>query len=124
VGCAALVDLREWVWSRPSDREQIANVAIRYAEASGGPRSVSASACGCGDGKTRQATIAEQYRVDVLWAVPDLGKAPVVDICNDAPGCAPCPPTPYVMLAGVRLPGDEGTSVARTDIDLSVRQMA
>lgn len=123
VACAARVDLRDWVWSRPSDRERVAYVAVRYAEIAGGPRPYRSAGCDCDDRKTRNSMISETYRIDVLWAIPDPGRTPDVDLCHDLPGCAPCPPTPYVLLAGVRLPADEGTTIMRADIDLSVRRL-
>ena len=123
VGCAARVDLREWVWSRPAEGASIAYVAIRYAEATGGTRAYRGADCGCDDRKTRHSSILEQYRIEVLWSIPDPGRTPQVDLCHDMPPCAPCPPTPYVLLAGVRLPADEGTVLARPDIDLSVRRV-
>jgi hypothetical protein len=122
VGCAARVDLREWMWSRPAD-EGVLYVAIRHSEASGSPRRYRAADCDCDDRKTRHSMITEHYRIDVLWTMPDPGKTPDVDLCHDVPGCVPCPPTPYVLLARVRLPPDESTAIRRTDIDLSVRRL-
>lgn len=123
VGCAVRVDVRESVWSRASDKEQVAYVVIRFAESAGAPRSYRSADCDCDDRRTRPSMIAEKYRVDVLWSMPDAGTQPSIDLCHDMPGCAPCPPTPYVLLAGVRLPSDEGTAITRSDIDLSVRRL-
>jgi hypothetical protein len=67
--------------------------------------------------------INEKYRIDVLWSIPDAGTTPDVDLCHAIPGCATCPPTPYVLLAAVRLPPDEGTTITRADIALSVRRL-
>jgi hypothetical protein len=122
VSCAPRVDLREWVWSRPSDRQRIAYVAIRFAEAAIDPRDIH-TGCGCADSGTRMSAVREQYRIDVLWAKPDAGAQVDVDMCRDVPACAPCPDTPYVLLAGIRLPPDEGTAIVRADIDLSVRRL-
>ena len=124
VSCAPRVDLRDWVWSRPSDKQRTAYVAIRFAEAAVDPRSVAAG-CGCDDARTRtrMSAVREEYRIDVLWSVPDAGVAADVDMCRDVPACVPCPPTPYVMLAAIRLPPDEGTAITRADIDLSVRRL-
>lgn len=122
VSCAPRVDLREWVWSRPSDQHRVAYVAIRYGEAAIDPRSVRTD-CGCDDSTTRMSGVREQYRLDVLWPKPDAGAVPEIDLCHDVPDCAPCPLTPYLILAAVRLPSDEGTAIVRADIDLSVRRL-
>lgn len=122
VSCAARVDLRESMWSRPSDKHQIAYVAIRFAEAAIDPRSYHAD-CGCADAKTRMSAVREHYRIDVLWTKPDEGVVVDIDLCHDVPGCAPCPPTPYVTLAAIRLPSDESTAIVRADIDLSMRRL-
>jgi hypothetical protein len=123
VGGAAVVDLREWVWARPSDTAQTAAVAIRYAEAAGGPRAYRAADCDCDDRTTRASMIAEQYRIDVLWSMADPGAPAAVDLCDGVPPCATCPPDPHVLLAAVRIPADEGTAIVRADIDLSVRRL-
>jgi hypothetical protein len=122
VGCATRVDLREWVWSRPSDVLNIAYVAIRYAESAGSPRAYRAD-CGCDDERTRNSAMTDRWRIDVLWSKPDAPKGPPVDLCHDMPPCAACPPGPYVMLAGVRVPPQEATTIQRADIDLSVRTL-
>ncbi len=122
VGCPARVDLREWVWSRPSTSVGVAYIAIRHAEAASGPRAYQAADCGCGDDKARNVIVSEKYRIDVLWSMPDPGTHSVVDLCHDVPPCGPCPPTPYVLLAAVRLPPDEGTVITRPAIDMSVRR--
>jgi hypothetical protein len=122
VSCAPRVDLREWIWSRPSDKHRTAYVAIRFAEAAIDPRSVGTN-CGCTDSATRMSAVREHFRIDVLWTPSAVGAITAVDLCHDIPACAPCPPTAYVLLAGIRLPSDEGTAITRADIDLSVRRM-
>jgi hypothetical protein len=121
VSCAAGVDIREWIWSRPADAGRLAYVAIRYADTSVAPRSVKTGECGCEGDRTRHSMITENWKIEVLWTLPERGTLPPFDLCHDLPSCAPCPPSPFVVLASVRVPADEGTTILRADIDLSVR---
>jgi hypothetical protein len=122
VSCQAAIDLRDSLWSRPSDSARTAYVAIRYAESTAAARRAYETGCGCDDRPTRYTLVREAWRIDVLWEKPDPGQVPTIDLCHDLPVCAPCPPTPYVLLAAVRLPLSETTALKATDLDLSVRQ--
>jgi hypothetical protein len=124
VGCSARLDLRDWLWSRPSDRARLAYVATKFAESPAAPRSYRSTDCGCDDDqKNRISRVGDRWRIEVLWTAPDPVTLPDVDMCHDLPPCRPCPPTPYVILATVRLPSQESTPIQRLDIDLSVRTL-
>jgi hypothetical protein len=120
---AVRVDLREWVWSRPSGAVRVAFVAIRYAELAGAPRLYRAGDCSCEERKTLPSMTGEGWRIDILWSMPDTRTPAPVDICHELPECVPCPPSPHLLLAAITLPEEEGTTIMRPDIDLSVRRI-
>lgn len=121
VECQARVDLREWLWARPSDKAQVAYVGIRARESSTSDRAYRTAECNCEDRQTHPSRIADGWRIDVLWTAPDAASIVTVDLCHDLPPCVPCPASAHVLLAAVRVPADEGSMVMRVDIDLSVR---
>lgn len=122
VSCVPRVDVREWVWSRPAGQPS-AYIAIRFAERAFAPRASGSGGCGCDASRTPMSAIRDTHRIDVLWSLPDDGGEPELDLCHDLPTCAPCPPSPYIVLAAVHLPPDEGTAIVRTDIDMSMRRL-
>ena len=120
VPCRVLVDLRDWLWSRPTSTGDgtVAYVAIRFREAAKDPAVTPSRECGCVEpGSVRDTRIADGFRIDVLWARPPEGTRPPFDLCTDLPFCAPCPETPHIVLAGVTLPLDEADPVGHAQID-------
>jgi hypothetical protein len=123
VGCPAPVDLREWLWCRPSPAAT-AYVAIRHAESAGAPRPYRDTDCGCSDRRAGASLVAESWRIDVLWERPVVGAPAPFDLCHDPPPCRPCPDNPYVLLAGVLVPLDEGERIEVASIDIGVSKRA
>jgi hypothetical protein len=120
VPCATLVDLHESLWSRPPDAAR-ALIAIRHAERDGAPVPALPPGCGCAESIVHDSRTVERPRIDVLWRVPSGIRPTPFDLCHDLPPCPPCPESPYVLLASIALPADEGDPIVA--IDHGVRAM-
>jgi hypothetical protein len=120
VDCAGLVDVHEWLWARPSGAG-IAFIGIRYAEAGQAPRPTLPPGCGCEKSIDPDSRTGEGFRIDVLWSLALEATPPPFDFCRDLPPCPPCPDSPYIVLARITLPADEGDPITASLIDNAMR---
>jgi hypothetical protein len=77
--------------------------------------------CGCPESIDHDSRTSEIPRIDVLWSIPPGIRPPPFDLCRDLPPCPPCPESPYVLLASIALPADEGDPIMASAIDNRVR---
>ena len=107
--------LRTVILRRPAP---IAYVAIRYAEFATRPAPTNPPSCGCHDPMYVPSRIRDDFKVDVLWSLPERGVPDPFDPCSDSePRCPKCPESPYVILASVILPASEADQISLQDID-------
>jgi hypothetical protein len=117
---AALLDIREYMWNRPSGFTRVAPppyVAVRRSERAHAPQPASTVGCGCDDTRFEASRIRDGYELNVLWKIDDKSK-PRFDPC--APGTPPCPHCigkAYVLLARVTLPANESESLSSAQIE-------
>jgi hypothetical protein len=120
VPARALLDIRDYLWTRPrvdSRWARLAYISIRYDEEPVHPLPTMPRACGCQDSIYVPSRIRDGFRVDVLWILPKA-RSEEFDMC--APQLAPCPDcpdSPYVPLARVTLPASESDPIAAGHID-------
>jgi uncharacterized repeat protein (TIGR01451 family) len=120
----APVDVRDYLWRRPSDAAGIpAYVGIRYAEQQVRPVPAQPPGCRCEETVYAPSRIRDGFQVDVLWKLPEPDTAEGFDICEQglAP-CPECPEIPYLVLACITLPASEGDPITHGRIDNSVRR--
>ena len=115
-----VVDIRDFLWSRPvvdGIDARVAFVGLRYAD-DAGPLSAAAESCGCGCTSHADAAseyLHEGYAIEILWKY-DRTRV-TFDLC--LAGTAPCPSTPttpHVVIAAVRLPVLESTPLTNGNI--------
>lgn len=113
-----MVDIRDHLWSRATERYRLARVAIRYAEEPVGPVPAPSPACGCEDTTYIASRIRDGYQLDVLWETPDSRQAEVTDLCErPAMPCPDCVDHTHVVLAAVRRPSSEGDLITAAHIE-------
>lgn len=125
VRSAALLDVRESQWNRPTEDGQPvrdAFIAIGYAEVLVTPRASAAAHCGSEDTTYEPSRARDGYRLAVLWANKDE-RTPPFDMCVPAlASCPACSGRAYVVLARVTLPENESDPIKSEQIDNSVRR--
>src|SRR4029453_2123275 len=119
VSARVLLDIRDYLWTRPrvgTGWARLAYVGIRYDEQPVRPVPTMAQACSCQDSMYVPSRIRDGFRVDVLWILP---KAPseAFDLCARQAPCPDCPDSPYVLLARVTLPASESDPIVAGHID-------
>ena len=124
VPTATLVDVRESLWSRPKTAGPMAYVGIRAAEHRHAPVVAESSGCGCDACAAHDSRVSDGWRIDILWELPPDTVSPTFDFCREQAPCPPCPDSPYVMLASIRLPLDESDPIDASAIDNSIRKTA
>lgn len=124
VGSSALLDVRDYLWNRPTENGRPAPhafIAIGYAEEVARP--VTASEGGCAQDMTyERSRLRDAYRLEVLWTAQNELRS-AFDMCN--PGLASCPDCAgraYVVLARVTLPENESAPFGASHIDQDVRR--
>jgi hypothetical protein len=125
--CAALLDIREYVWNRPPVFARVgppANIVVRRIDCARAPQPAPPGRCGCDDTRFEPSRIRDGYELDVLWTVDDKPKDRF-DPC--APGIPPCPHCsgrPYVLLARVTVPANESEPIDSSQVEnLSRRRL-
>jgi hypothetical protein len=114
----ALLDIREFLWTRLGEANRIAYAAIRYAGEPARPVPEAAATCGCDDTRYTPSRIRDGFRLDVLWEMPDSEQGDVPDLCEQPiMPCPDCADHAHVVLAAVRLPASEGDPITASHID-------
>jgi hypothetical protein len=117
VPCASRVDVAERLWEAPSAAPPFAFIGVRYHEEPGTAIPQAPALCGCPAPSLLPSRVRDGHRVDVLWSARRL-RPSAVDLCRPRLArCPPCPPSPYVLLARVRLPADLDVPITAQDID-------
>ena len=114
-----LLDITEFLWRRSllQDPPSHAYVGIRYAEDSIKPVPTPVAVCRCEDTVYTASRISDGYDLAALWAFPADERQGRFEMCGQSmPFCSSCPPSPYVLLARVKLPASEGVPIVAADI--------
>lgn len=121
VPAPAVIDVRDYLWTRPIQNGRpapVAYVGIRYAEEQLRPIPANPPRCGCDETVYQPSRIRDSFQLDIVWAIPELVRAPGFDICAQAPvPCPECPDDPHVFLACITLPVSEGDPITNQHID-------
>jgi hypothetical protein len=103
------------------DRQQVAYLAVRYAECATRPVRVHPAGCGCDQLDCEYSRLRDSFEVKLLWALPDShGKAKAWELAwretlteqraligrlrLPVPPCLECTDDPWVVLATIRIP--------------------
>lgn len=125
VRSAALLDIRESLWNRPTGDGQPAPdafVGVRYSQELTKPLPATAAHCACEDTTYEPSRARDGFGLAVLWA-NQLEPAPAFDMCVPAvASCPACSGRAYVVLARATLPENESDPIKITQIDNSVRR--
>jgi hypothetical protein len=118
----AAVDVCDYLWRRPHNAAgnlvRTAYVGIRYAEQEAQAVPTQPTGCRCDETSYKPSRIRDSFQVDILWGFPKSDDAEGFDICAPAPThCPECPLSPYVVLASITLPANEGDPVTSDHID-------
>ncbi|MGI9073246.1 MAG: hypothetical protein ACR2JB_18475 [Bryobacteraceae bacterium] len=98
-------------------------VAIKYAECLSRPVRAMAADCGCDDEPCEYSRIRDSFQITCLKELPPSHKPPrqpsICDIVSGKvlPTCPPCPESPWVVLAQVKLPASPTSQLANDNID-------
>jgi len=102
-------------WCSPVHRGQVppqVYVAVKYREIMTRPVRVQPVGCGCDETACEYSRLCDGYEIGLLPSCPDADQPPppldnFADVVKSAPhNCPPCPPSPWVVLAEVRLTED------------------
>lgn len=117
VGCAVPFDVGAALWQAPA-RTRVVFIAIRADEAAGEPVPVVPAGCGCPEPAIEPSRVRDGFRIAALWKPPLAVRERVADPCRPGPvACPPCPESPWVPLARVRLPADPEQPLGPEDIE-------
>jgi hypothetical protein len=107
VGSPFLVNLRDFLWTRPLDVDSRRIwLQIEACETPSAWRSAAPAPCGCGcGGPARYASrFADGFRIVIAWTEPPASGS-VYQLCSGAtPPCPVCPESCGLTLASVLLP--------------------
>jgi hypothetical protein len=104
-------------WCSPVHMGQLprqVHVAVRYKEIMTRPVRVQPVGCGCDETPCEYSRLCDGYEIGLLPRCPDADQDPqspdnLADLVKGGLGiCPPCPPSPWVVLAEVRL-AEDGT---------------
>lgn len=120
VPTALRLDFGDWLWTRPSPGGDDAFVGIRAGEEAVRRVATVPPGCRCEQTVYRNSRRCEVVQAGVLWTAAQV-VAPSFDLCRELPPVPPCPDSPYLLLARVRLPADADEPVTATSIDHAIR---
>lgn len=115
----ALLDISDFLWRRSllQNPPSQAYVGIRYAEDLIKPVPTPAAVCLCEETVYTPSRISDGYDLAALWTFSGEERRFSFNICGqNVPSCTLCPPSPYVLLARVRLPASEGDPIVAANI--------
>jgi hypothetical protein len=119
------IDLREFLWSSPAllstvNIHALAYLAIRYDETVDHLEVIPGVPCQCKEPVYRETRTVDAFRLGVLWRLPEL--VPQEGICTrEGAPCAPCPDSPWLILARIHLPSSSTAQITAAMIDNDIR---
>jgi hypothetical protein len=104
-----------------------AYLAIKYSECLARPIQVASSGCGCDSDPCQYSRIVDSFQLQCMAEPPTQPADPKTTLCQANSGtiaaCPPCPTSPWVLLAAIKLPSSSKTEIATVAIDTKVRRI-
>jgi hypothetical protein len=113
-----LLDISDFLWMNFTAQglPGVAFVAISYTEELIKPVAAPTLNCQCTKTSYIPSRIMDSHKLSVSWAGLDERPFPF-SICNrELVRCAPCPPSPYLLIARISLPASVGSSIVAANI--------
>ncbi len=113
-----LVDLRDYLWTRPlAGAPPPAVVRLRYVAEPTRPVPRESSRCGCDEDGYRPSRLRDGFAMSVSWETAPASHVKPPNICAGGPvACPSCADDQGVVLAAIRAPADEADSITMSDI--------
>ncbi len=120
----AIVDLREFLWARPTSFSTRLGppifVALRAVDQPDRLVAVPSAACGCAEPVFTESRIADGCEVAAVWTPP--APVPAINLCDGLPASPGCPDSPWLALARVTLPATASQTITAAMIDNGIRR--
>jgi hypothetical protein len=104
-----------------------AYLAIQYAECLARPIQVASSGCGCDSDPCQYSRIVDSFQLQCMAQAPAQPADPTTTLCQANSGtiaaCPPCPTSPWILLAAIKLPTSSKTEIVADSIDTKVRRI-
>jgi hypothetical protein len=129
---SAQVNVEDFLWFKPDAPagiaviQQVAYVVVRYQDWVDDLTLVPNPSCQCGDPEYLPGRIGDGYQAGVIWTPPQVTgntdpRVQTTPVCRpESAPCPPCPDSPWVMLAAIRLP-QRGLPITAEMIDNGIR---
>jgi hypothetical protein len=121
------LDIRDFMWTASAQgsrrwlRRSRPVIAVRFRERPDGLVPVPGAPCSCEEPVYAESRIGDGFELAAVWTLP---RAPAeADLCKGAAAdCPPCPDSPWLPLATVRLPSAQGSAITAAMIDNGIRR--
>jgi hypothetical protein len=127
----AQVNVEDFLWFKPDPVpgiaviQPVAFVVVRYQDWFDDLTVVPNLSCRCDDPEYLPERIGDGYQAGVIWTAPPTAsstdRTATTGVCRpESLPCPPCPDSPWVYLAAIRLPG-RGLPITAAMIDNGIR---
>ena len=113
-----LLDIGDSLWMNfvSEGLPGVAFVGIGYSEELVNPVASPTPDCVCTETSYTPSRIKDSHKLSVLWADYYERRFPFSICSRELVPCAPCPPSPYLLLARINLPASVGSSIVAANI--------
>jgi hypothetical protein len=113
-----MIDIREYLWMNFNAQglPTVAFVGIGYIEELVNPIAAPSIACRCTQTSYTPTRIRDSHKLSVLWVDYEEQRFPFSMCDQELLPCAPCPPSPYLLLARINLPASAGGAIVAANI--------